>query len=190
MHTIDINLQQQWLKRYYALRAAFSLAWVAAAFGLGLHDTLIAAVLLVLYPAWDAIANYVDARRSGGLARNKPQAINVALSVITTAAVLVAVRGGLSAVLGVYGVWAIGSGVLQLRAAIDRRKQFGGQWAMILSGAQSALAGAFFLHLSRTAGTASIANLAGYAGMGAVYFLVSAVWLALRDRRAASIGRR
>jgi hypothetical protein len=185
MHTIDTAAQQPWLKRYYALRAAFSLAWVVAAFGLAPHHPAVAATLLALYPAWDALANILDARRSGGLARNPAQAINVAVSLATTIAVLIALPGGMSAVLGVYGAWAIGAGLLQLRAALLRRRHVGGQWAMILSGAQSALAGAFFLHQSLKSSTASIANIAGYAAMGAVYFLVSAIWLTIRGRRAA-----
>lgn len=181
----SLALQPQWLKRYYALRAAFSLAWVAAAFGLALSNPTLASVLLVLYPAWDAVANFIDARRSGGLARNKAQAINVAVSTAAALAVLVALAAGLSAVLGVYGAWAIAAGLLQLRTALLRRRQVGAQWAMILSGAQSALAGTFFLLQSIKSGATSIAPIAGYAAMGAIYFLLSALWLTLRGRRTA-----
>jgi len=82
--------REQWLKQYYFLRAAFSVAWVAAAFAVASKSPAIAGALLVLYPAWDAAANLVDAMRSGGLARNRTQALNVLVSLVTTVAVLVA----------------------------------------------------------------------------------------------------
>jgi hypothetical protein len=48
--------QQRWLKRYYYVRAVFSLVWVAMAFVLAPRDATIAAILLMIYPAWDAVA--------------------------------------------------------------------------------------------------------------------------------------
>ena len=59
--------QERWLKLYYFIRAGFSAVWVAAAFTVGQHSPILAMILLVVYPAWDAAANYVDAARSGGL---------------------------------------------------------------------------------------------------------------------------
>ena len=60
--------RERWLKQYYFVRAAFSVAWVAAAFAAGASSPVIAGALLVLYPAWDAAANFADALRSGHLA--------------------------------------------------------------------------------------------------------------------------
>lgn len=180
--------QQRWLKRYYYVRAVFSLVWVAMAFVLAPRDATIAAILLMIYPAWDAVANYVDAQRSGGLARNRTQAINFVVSLATTIAVVITMRASMHAVLGVYGAWAILSGLLQLGTAVKRRKQYGAQWAMMLSGGQSALAGGFFIFQSLQPATPSIANVAGYAAVGAIYFLISALWLTvsgLRGRAAA-----
>lgn len=59
---------------------------------------------------------------------------------------------------------------------------------MVLSGGQSALAGGFFIYQASTPAVPSIANVAGYAGVGALYFLVSAVWLTVSEwrRRAAA----
>lgn len=57
---------EHWLKRYYLSRAIFSLIWVALAFSVGRQSAAGAAVLLVVYPAWDALANFVDLARSGG----------------------------------------------------------------------------------------------------------------------------
>lgn len=183
---VDRAGQDRWLTLYYYGRAAFSIAWVLAALGLGRQSWSVAAALLVAYPAWDALANFVDAARSGGLLANRTQAINVAVSVATTLAVAFTLDS-MNGVLGVFGAWAILSGLLQLGTALRRWKRHGAQWAMILSGAQSALAGGFFIAQARLPEVPSIANVAGYAGVGAFYFLVSAVWLSVGTlrRRAA-----
>lgn len=54
---------------------------------------------------------------------------------------------------------------------------------MILSGGQSALAGTFFIVQTRMPMPPSISNVAGYAAVGALYFLVSAVWLSVSQLR-------
>ncbi|KJC52101.1 membrane protein [Bradyrhizobium sp. LTSP857] len=175
--------RERWLKSYYFIRAAFSVAWVVAAFVLAPSSAVIAGALLVLYPAWDAAANLVDALRSGGLNQNRTQALNVLVSLATAVTVIVALQTSMNWVLGVFGAWAILSGLLQLGTAIRRWKSFGAQWAMVLSGGQSALAGGFFIVQAATPAVPSIANVAGYAGVGALYFLVSAVWLAVSEWR-------
>ncbi len=166
----------RWLRSYYFLRAGFSAAWVAAAFTLGRTMPPVAAVLLVAYPAWDAIANIGDARRSGGLKASPSQALNALVSFATTIAVVFALGRSLHAVLAVFGAWAIFSGLFQLVTGV-RRWKMGAQWAMVLSGAQSALAGAFFIKQANGAATPGIADIAPYAAFGALYFAVSAVWL-------------
>jgi hypothetical protein len=52
----------------------------------------------------------------------------------------------------------------------------GGQWAMILSGGISVLAGASFIR-SGAQDNPSLTALAGYAALGGIFFLVSAVRL-------------
>jgi uncharacterized membrane protein HdeD (DUF308 family) len=173
---IDHAAQEAWLKRYYFTRAAFSIAWVLAALGPGRQSPSLAAILLVGYPVWDALANLVDGSRSGGLAKNRSQAFNVVVSLAVAAAVAFALPD-MHRVLAVFGAWAILSGLLQLGAALGRWKSVGAQWAMVLSGAQSALAGAFFIYQAGTPMMPSIATVIGYAGFGAFYFLVSALWL-------------
>jgi len=170
-----------WLKSYYYLRFAVSAAWVAVAFAVAKNVPPLAAVMLVAYPAWDALANYVDAQRSGGLDRNRSQLLNFVVSVITAIAVAIALGRGMNAVLAVYGVWAVVAGAFQLLTAVRRWKTNGAQWAMILSGAQSALAGLFFVKMAGGAEAIGIANVAPYAAFGAFYFLVSAVWLSVSD---------
>lgn len=172
-----------WLMRYYFARAGFSVFWVVLVSTLGQAQPLVGVILLVAYPLWDALANWVDAARSGGLGRNRSHAINVAVSLLTTLAVLVALQMGLPAVLAVFGAWAILSGLSQLVTALGRWKSYGAQWAMVLSGAQSALAGGFFVMQAQGPVPAVIPIIAGYAGFGAVYFLVSGVALVLAARR-------
>jgi len=181
--TPDIADHAQWLKQYYFLRAGFSLAWVIAAFTIAPPSAVIAAALLVAYPAWDAAANYLDALCSGGLNQNRTQALNVLVSLATTIAVVMALRVNMNWVLGIFGAWAVLSGLLQLGTAVQRWKRFGAQWAMALSGGQSALAGGFFIFQATMPAAPSIANVAGYAAVGALYFLVSAVWLTVSTWR-------
>ncbi|ADY67848.1 hypothetical protein [Agrobacterium tumefaciens] len=176
----------QWLKQYYFTRAAFSVLWVAAALTAGRHSFAVAAALLIIYPAWDAIANLIDAARSGGLAANRSQAINVAASSVMTIAVILALTMNMNWVLGAFGLWAIFSGLLQLGTAVRRWKTSGGQWAMILSGGQSSLVGALFIFQAQMPQEPSISTVAGYAGVGAFYFLVSAIWLSIALSRRST----
>ncbi|UPK30209.1 DUF308 domain-containing protein [Bradyrhizobium sp. 195] len=185
--TSDIADHAQWLKQYYFLRAAFSVAWVIAAFGIA-PSAVVAATLLVAYPAWDAAANYHDALCSGGLNQNRTQGLNVLVSLATTIAVVLALQVSMNWVLGIFGAWAILSGLLQLGTAVRRWKLFGAQWAMVLSGGQSALAGGFFIFQATMPAAPSIANVAGYAAVGALYFLVSAVWLTVSTWRRSAAG--
>jgi uncharacterized membrane protein HdeD (DUF308 family) len=177
-----------WLKRYYFTRFAFSTVWVAVAFTVATHAPLLAAFMLVGYPAWDAIANFVDAQHSGGLGRNKSQLLNFVVSILTAVAVAVALGKDMNSVLVVFGIWASFAGVFQLATAIGRLKIYGAQWAMILSGAQSALAGFVMVRMAQGLEPVGIANVAPYAAFGAFYFLVSAVWLAVSDARRRSFG--
>ncbi|PPQ15075.1 hypothetical protein CV770_33510 [Bradyrhizobium sp. AC87j1] len=184
----DTSDRAQWLKQYYFLRGAFSVAWVIAAFAVAPSSAAIAGTLLVAYPAWDAAANYLDAFCSGGLNQNRTQALNVLVSLATTIAVILALRVSMNWVLGIFGAWAILSGLLQLGTAVRRWKSYGAQWAMVLSGGQSALAGGFFIVQAAMPAIPSIANVAGYAAVGALYFLVSAVWLTVSTwRRGAAL---
>lgn len=185
MQSIDsaqqVSADGGWLKKYYFTRAAVSAAWVFLAFKARQSDTF-SAVLFVFYPLWDALANWADGVRSGGLARNGSQLLNVIVSLAVAGALSQALPD-MHHVLSVFGAWAILSGVLQLATGLRRRKQHGAQWAMMLSGPQSALAGGVFLFQAHAAATPSIATVAGYAGFGAFYFLLSALSLSISDWR-------
>lgn len=178
-----MHINNQWLKTYYLLRGTVSVVWVGAALIVMDHAPIVAAALLLVYPAWDAAANVLDAAKNGGLRRNPTQSFNAAVSVVTTAAVAIALAMSMNAVLAVFGVWAALSGLLQLATAVRRWKSHGAQWLMVLSGAQSAFAGAMFLGKAAGPGMPSVADLAPYAAFGAFYFLASGVWLIVTDAR-------
>lgn len=180
------SASSQWLRTYYFTRAAVSIGWIALVVALGRSSPVAGAVLLVAYPAWDAVANGLDAQRSGGLRASPSQALNLAISLLAAVGVAVALMHGMNAVLAVFGAWAGLAGVLQLATAVRRWKTFGAQWAMALSGAQSTLAGGFFIKMAADAADAAappITRLAPYVAFGAFYFLVSALWLTFRAGR-------
>jgi uncharacterized membrane protein HdeD (DUF308 family) len=179
-HSTDTT---RWLRSYYTLRGAVSIVWVAAALTIGATVPAVAATLLLIYPAWDALANVVDAQHNGGLRRNPTQTFNAIVSGVATVAVAIGLAVGMHAVLAVFGVWAALSGLLQLATAVRRWKRSGAQWVMVLSGAQSAAAGAMFLRQSTAPEVPNVAGIAFYVAFGAFYFLVSAVWLAVTDAR-------
>lgn len=168
-----------WLRKLYFTRAAFSFVWVALAFTVAKQSPVLTMVLLVIYPAWDALANLVDARMTGGTQANPPQMLNTWISALVTAAVVASLIFRLQIGLAIFGIWAIVSGLLQLATAVRRRKSQRGQWVMMLSGAQSALAGGLFVARQGTDAPV-LQTLAGYAAVGAVYFLISGLVILLR----------
>lgn len=170
------------LRNYYLLRAVVAAAWVGAAFTIGVTDLLIGGALLFLYPAWDAVANARDVLANGGLRANRPQALNVLVSGFVAVAVAVALQIDMHLVLRLFGAWAVVAGLLQLVVGVRRWRTYGAQWAMVLSGAQSALAGGFFIFQATRPETPSVATVAPYAAFGAFYFLVSAIALTLKGR--------
>jgi hypothetical protein len=178
--TLDPRSRSADLRNFYVIRAGVAAVWVALAFTLGVANSLVGAVLLVVYPAWDALANLIDARANGGLRANPVQATNAVVSLLTALAMVAGWSIGGNAMIAVFGIWAVLAGLFQLIVGVRRWKIAGAQWAMILSGAQSVLAGGFFFKMSQGAAALSIADVAGYAGLGAFYFLVSGLWLTFR----------
>ena len=170
-----------WLKRYYAVRAAVSFLWVALAFTIGRSNPAIGNVLLIAYPLWDSLANFVDAKRSGGLRANPTQFLNMVVSAIVAVAVIVALGHDFHVAIGVIGIWAGLSGLLQLLTGQRRRRTAGAQWPQMLSGAQSVAAGVHFILQAADPSLAlSVAIVAPYAAFGAAYFAISAGVLAYR----------
>ncbi|MFF8704180.1 hypothetical protein ACF070_02110 [Streptomyces albidoflavus] len=164
------------LRKLYFLRFAFAAAWAALLLTTAGTLTTLTAVLLVAYPLFDvgcAVADLRSARPGGRPVRGLY--VNAALSTLTAAGLAVAATSGIPAVLRVWGAWAITAGLVQLAVGVARRG-LGGQWAMIASGGISTLAGASFVAQAGGA-DASLGALAGYAFLGGVFFLVSALRL-------------
>jgi uncharacterized membrane protein HdeD (DUF308 family) len=169
------------LRRLYFVRFGFALIWAVVLFSTASSIGPVSATLLVIYPLFDVGAAIVDARFSRASRSALSLYVNIAISAIAAAGLVVAATSGIPAVLQVWGVWAVVAGLVQLVVAL-RRRTLGGQWAMIASGAISTLAGISFF-LQAAAPHASLSNLAGYALLGGIFFLVSALRLGRNARR-------
>jgi len=163
------------LRNLYYVRFGFAVIW-AGLLALTASTLNPASItLLVIYPLFDLAAAVIDFRDSGTERSRTPLYINMALSLLTAIGLAVAVSSGIPDVLRVWGVWAITAGIAQVIVALFRYR-LGGQWAMILSGGISTLAGTSFI-LQAGGAKASVTALAGYATLGGVFFLISAVRL-------------
>lgn len=169
------------LRRLYVIRFVFAAAWAALLLMSGSDLTVGAKVLLFLYPAFDVVAAVVDARSSRAGGSVKGLYANIAISSLAAVGVAVAGTSGVADVLRVWGAWAILSGLVQLLVGVARRPM-GGQWAMIASGGISVLAGASFIH-GASQDDPSLTSLAGYATLGGIFFLVSAIRLSRSARQ-------
>ncbi|PDP85408.1 hypothetical protein CQJ94_21730 [Glycomyces fuscus] len=163
------------LRNLYYARFGFAVAWAALLALTASSLTPLSIALLVLYPLFDVAAAVVDLRTSATARPTAGLYANMALSLLTAVGLGIAVTSGTPAVLAVWGVWAITAGAVQLIVAL-LRYGLGGQWPMILSGGISTIAGSGFL-LQSSAPNASLTNLAGYATLGGIFFLASAIRL-------------
>lgn len=168
------------LRTLYFVRFAFQIVWaivVIATAGAGLGA--VAVTLLLLYPLFDVAAAIVDHRASRTTGPAPLLYVNMALSLVAAIGLGFAAASGIPAVMVVWGLWAVTAGAVQLIVALLRRR-LGGQWPMILSGGISVLAGAGFVISSANA--ESVTGIGGYAVLGGVFFLISAI----RLRRAVT----
>ncbi|WP_330342302.1 hypothetical protein [Streptomyces sp. NBC_00557] len=163
------------LRRLYLIRFGFALTWAVVLFLTASSIGPVSATLLVIYPLFDVGAAVVDARSSRASRSALGLYVNIAISLIAAVGLVFAVTSGIPGVLRVWGVWAVVAGLVQLLVAL-RRRDLGGQWAMIASGSISTLAGISFLQQA-AAPHSSLSSLAGYALLGGIFFLVSALRL-------------
>lgn len=173
----------QGLRSLYYVRFGFAIVWAGLIFLTATTLNPVSIALLVLYPLFDVAAAVIDFRSSGTSRPRGPLYVNMALSLLAAIGLAIAVSSGIPAVLQIWGAWAITAGIVQLIVAVQRYR-LGGQWAMILSGSISVLAGAGFAFMS-SGPNASITGIGGYAVLGGIFFLVSA----LRLRRLAAKGK-
>lgn len=174
------------LRSLYFIRATFSVCWVILVMLFAGTSKSVATFLLIIYPAWDVVGTLLDIRANRGSTSKTPQYINAAISVVTTVAVGIALQRGVPETLVVFGFWAILTGLIQLILGVRRRRSFGGQWPMMLSGGQSAIGGVSFIALAHDP-TMGITSLAGYAAFGAFYYLLSAFRLSKTANRVATV---
>jgi uncharacterized membrane protein HdeD (DUF308 family) len=163
------------LRKLYYARSAFAVVWAGLLAVTASALTPVSIALLVVYPLFDVAAAAYDVRSSGATRPRGPLHLNMVLSLLTAIALPVAASSGIPSVLRVWGAWAITAGTVQVVVAM-RRKLLGGQRAMVLSGSISVVAGATFV-LMAAGPDASLTSLAGYATLGGVFFLISAIRL-------------
>jgi uncharacterized membrane protein HdeD (DUF308 family) len=172
------------LRDLYLFRCGFSVLWVALVFTLAVPGTgsgtvnFLGGILLVVYPVSDAVATVVDLRRA---AAGWPQLVNLGSDLVAAAAVLVAVRAGLADAIVAFGGWAVLSGVLMIVVALRRQRVLHGQWLMIISGLGSVFAGISFTGWTGSP-SAGLTALAQYSAGGAVWYLLTALWLSVGGR--------
>lgn len=172
------------LRKLYFLRFAFAAVWAALLFATA--DTLgpLSVTLLLIYPLFDVAAAVVDVRSTKANGGQAPALfVNIAVSSLAVVGLAVAAASGIPGVLQVWGAWAITAGIVQLVAGAVRRN-LGGQWAMIISGAISTVAGTSFL-MQAGGDDPALGSLAGYAFLGGVFFLISAFRMTRAARRKA-----
>ncbi|MDE1174974.1 MAG: hypothetical protein PW789_00005 [Edaphobacter sp.] len=172
------------LRNLYFIRTMFQLIWAAGVLSTALTQPRFAAALLIVYPLWDVACTLYDLKTSGvtGSARNS-QVINALLGTATALGITLTVFSKPAFSIAIFGAWAFAAGLLQLVAGLIRRKQLGGQWAMILSGAQSTAAGIAFV-LGGLSGKLHAKDMGGYAIFGAIYFLIGG---SLLNRRLSQV---
>jgi len=172
------------LRQLYFTRAGFSITWVILVALFAKTSPMLAAILLIIYPAWDVCGTILDIRANRVVPSKKPQYINLAISSIATFAVGIAIQKGMPCALTIFGAWAISTGLIQLILGLRRRKLFGGQWPMIISGGQSMIGGITFILLAHDP-SKGMSSLAGYAAFGAFYYLLAAYGLLRNDNATA-----
>lgn len=170
------------LRRLYLTRFVFAIVWAGLVVAAAAGPSPLLTVLLVVYPLFDAGAVLWQLRAAPASDRSRASEwTSVVVSLLVAIALGVASVSSLSAALAIWGVWAIGSGIPQLITAIRHRRS-GGQVAQMLSGGISLFAGSAFL-VQGLQGTRAIAGVAGYAVLGGIFFLVSAIRLGILLRR-------
>ena len=170
------------LRNLYLSRVVFSAAWVAlvSLAGSSTHSadtvSILAGLLLVVYPMFDAVATVVDLRADTTAKPRLAQHVNAATSTAAAVTVAVGASVSLATAMDTFAVWAIISGAIQLAVGARRVGELAGQWPMIISGAGSIFAGTTFIDWNRSP-TSALHSLAQYSIGGAIWYLLTALWL-------------
>ncbi|WP_158942054.1 DUF308 domain-containing protein [Granulicella sp. S190] len=183
------QIQAHSLRNLYFTRTAVQLLWAGIVIATAASNPALAAGLLILYPLWDVACTVYDLRSSARSNSGPPTAqyVNAALGILAAIGItLTAFKSPQQAVV-TFGAWAFAAGLAQLAVGISRRKQMGGQWAMILSGLQSTAAGVAFT-LGGLHDKTHIKDLGGYAVFGGVYFLIAGFLMHRKLSRSSGVG--
>jgi uncharacterized membrane protein HdeD (DUF308 family) len=174
--TTQIPQETPRLRNLYFTRTIVQFIWAAAVLTTAATNPTVAATLLILYPLWDVACTLYDLKTSAGSNSATTQYVNVVAGILTAFGIGLTVYTHPQYAVAVFGGWALVAGLLQLAVGILRRQRLGGQWPMILSGAQSTAAGMAFT-FGGLSGKFHINDLGGYAVFGAIYFLVAGILL-------------
>ena len=166
------QLQAHSLRNLYFTRTAVQLLWAGIVIATAAGSPALAAGLLILYPLWDVACTVYDLRSSSRSGTPTAQYLNVVLGSLAAIGISVTAFKSPQQAVVTFGAWAFAAGLAQLAVGVSRRKQLGGQWAMILSGLQSAAAGVAFI-LGGLHDKTHIKDLGGYAIFGGIYFLIA-----------------
>jgi len=180
---------QTHLRNLYFTRTVVQLLWAVIVLMNAITHPELAAGLLIFYPLWDVACTVYDLRASTRSIDGPPTAqyVNVVLGILAAIGISLTVFKSPQHAVVAFGAWAFAAGLAQLAVGISRRKQLGGQWAMILSGIQSTGAGIAFI-VGALHGTRHIKDLGGYAILGGVYFLVAGFLLHRKLSQISKVG--
>lgn len=174
------------LRNLYFIRAIVQLVWAVAVIVIAAENPTLGATLLILYPLWDVACTVYDLKTSEGSDSAKTQYVNAVVGTLTAIGIALTGYSHPQYAVAIFGGWALLAGLLQLVVGISRKRRLGGQWAMILSGAQSTAAGLAF-GLGGLSGKFHIKDLGGYAVFGAIYFLVGGILLSRKQSQVQSL---
>jgi uncharacterized membrane protein HdeD (DUF308 family) len=182
-------LQTRSLRNLYLTRTGVQLLWAGIVLAEATSNPTVAAGLLILYPLWDVACTLYDLRSSSRSDSGPPAAqyVNAILGLLAALGISLTVFKSPEHAVVTFGAWACTAGLAQLAVGIARRKKLGGQWAMILSGLQSAAAGVAFI-LGALHQKTHIKDLGGYAIFGGVYFLIAGLLLHRKLSKASEEG--
>lgn len=187
MDTLSLDSTRS-LRNLYFVRTVFQAAWAAGVLTTATKQPMMAAVLFLLYPLWDVACTVYDLNtfsKSG--ASRTSQIVNAFLGVGAAIGIGLTVFHTPIDAVAIFGVWAFGAGLLQLVVGLIRRKQIGGgQWAMILSGAQSMIAGVAYF-VGGLYDKRHIKDVGGYATFGALYFLIGGILLTRKISKPSAV---
>src|ERR1700742_1111340 len=126
------QIQTHSLRNLYFTRTAVQLLWAGIIIATAASNPALAAGFLILYPLWDVACTVYDLRSSTFSGPPTAQYVNILLGSLAAIGISTTAFKAPQQAVVIFGAWALTAGLAQLIVGISRRKQLGGQWAMIL----------------------------------------------------------